>query len=186
MTIRNECTNCGYKTDSRESVCPICGGNMRISSSHKAHAEDGDNIPKSILSVFHDGCDEEKEKEWNNGYHDDYSEQHKTGDYCDRELEKNTNGGQHYHNENSAESTLSEEQTKKITTVILCLIQAIGIFSPFIGAFLFITIIFKIGKGTLSSCYKKPVIITFIIAETIGMIIFILQMRLSGISYLFR
>ncbi len=184
MTIRNECTNCGYKTDSSESVCPICGGSMRISSSHKAHADDEANNPKSFIPVFRNGCDEDKEKEWNNGYHDDYTEKRKTGDYCDRELEKNTNGGQHYHNKNGTDYPASEEQANKATVIILCIIQGIAIFSPFVGLFLFIMTMFNFKEGKISAEFKKPVIMTFIIAETIGMIIFIL--RLSGISYFFR
>ena len=73
------CSSCGYKTEEKDLKCPICGGALYRGGGAA------------------DPCDPAEEAEWNGGYHNDFEEGRKTGDYCDSELEKLANGGQHYH-----------------------------------------------------------------------------------------
>lgn len=91
MSIRT-CSKCGCKTE--DLKCPICGGftGYEASSLH----------------------DEKLEKMFNNGYHDDFREGRKTGEYCDRELEKNINGGDHYSSNNSQSWRTSPDGTIKV------------------------------------------------------------------------
>lgn len=85
-----KCNNCGYTiSDVKEDIkCPVCSGHMINSP----------DIDKTA-------CDAENEKEWNGGYHNDFAEGRKTGEYCDPMFEKYVNGGEHYHRKNNLKVT---------------------------------------------------------------------------------
>lgn len=80
MASQKRCVKCGYSSEAvNDAFCPVCGGRM--------------SYVKTRL------CDEDLERQWNGGHHDDFRERTKTGDYCDEDLEKNYNDGKHFHNE---------------------------------------------------------------------------------------
>lgn len=73
------CSQCGYFSDGfKGAICPLCGGLMV----RKANDDTA--------------CDPKTEKELNGGYHDDFREGRKTGDYCDANIENME--GAHFHN----------------------------------------------------------------------------------------
>lgn len=92
------CQNCGYVTEKKDSKCPVCGGPLGARY-------------ETDLSA----CDPREEAEWNGGYHNDFEEGRKTGEYCDPKFEKYANGGEHYHG--TEKETYNEEKTynKKVT-----------------------------------------------------------------------
>lgn len=131
------CNGCGYisKHGDPETKCPLCGQRLMIQS------ETG-------------SCDREFEQEWNEGYHDDFKEGRKTGEYCDRELEKNINGGEHYHG--SQKTTYTDgsflpftEDTPISRVIIISLV--ITVLFPFVGA----AIIFFFTKDNKDEPFAK-------------------------------
>ncbi|MBR6702202.1 MAG: hypothetical protein IKI78_03570 [Clostridia bacterium] len=126
--MRKVCGNCGYKTGGKDMKCPICGGIM---------LNDGG---------FDAACDPSEEREWNGGYHNDFEEGRKTGEYCDPELEKYANGGEHYHGTQKTSASrktevFGEGEMPVQTAVILTLV--ISLFIPVVSPL----IILKMIKG---------------------------------------
>lgn len=107
--MRKVCGNCGYKTGEKDTKCPICGGFMLNDAG------------------FNASCDPTEEREWNGGYHNDFEEGRKTGEYCDPALEKYANGGEHYHgtqrtSANQKTAVFGEGEMPVRTAVILTVI----------------------------------------------------------------
>lgn len=78
--MTKQCSNCGYSASDSEIKCPLCGKRLI-----------------TVYNSFDSTCDPVEEKEWNSGYHNDFEEGRKTGEYCDPRFEKYLNGGDHYH-----------------------------------------------------------------------------------------
>ena len=91
--MRKVCSACGYKSGDKDIKCPICGGMMLGGTGSE------------------DACDPAEEKEWNGGYHNDFEEGRKTGEYCDPKFEKYVNGAEHYH---GTEKTTANKNTSAL------------------------------------------------------------------------
>ena len=150
--MKKTCSGCGYKTDEKDRKCPICGGALYydggVFSPHNPRAE----------------------KEWNGGYHNDFEEGRKTGEYCDPEFEKYANGGEHYHGtpKTTAGGTAKLFDNPDMTPQAARIIAVIlSLFLPVAGPF----IVLGLAKGSdteASRAAKKTafavLIITFILA----------------------
>ncbi len=90
--MKKTCKSCGYRTEEKDLRCPICGGALYYDLGREK------------------ACDTVREKEWNSGFHNDFEEGRKTGEYCDPKLEKYANGGEHYHG--TVKTTFSDKSTE--------------------------------------------------------------------------
>ena len=124
--MKKYCPRCGYISGERdeESKCPLCGKRFLT----------GAAIPNP------ESCDRETEKEFNNGYHDDFQEGRKTGEYCDERLEKYVNAGEHYYgtvkesyNKKTVGSAADNPVTEKIGTHFVGFSALISLLFPVFG-----------------------------------------------------
>lgn len=133
--MKKICGSCGYKTEEKDLKCPICGGMLFPSGGEE------------------EVCDPRAEREWNGGYHNDFEEGRKTGEYCDPALEKYTNGGEHYHGTertSSAQQTVFSDDTEIPPQAAIIVSILISIFFPLVGPL----IILKLTKGKDSEAAK--------------------------------
>ena len=121
--MKKVCGGCGYKTGEKDMKCPICGGMLFTAG--------GDD----------DLCDPRAEAQWNGGYHNDFEEGRKTGEYCDPALEKYANGGAHYHGTertSANQKTIFSDDTGAPPQAAIIFSIIISIFMPVIGPLIII------------------------------------------------
>lgn len=145
--MRKYCAHCGYKTEEKDLKCPICGGPL-------------------FPGIGADrACDPREEAEWNSGYHNDFEEGRKTGEYCDPRFEKYANGGEHYHGTQKTTYTANGSgSTPELTmtpkgAVILALIVSLCI--PFVGPIIIIAM--TKGRVTEGAAAARRAAIAFLI-----------------------
>ncbi|MBO4342585.1 MAG: hypothetical protein J5870_05795 [Clostridia bacterium] len=142
--MRKICAGCGYKTEEKDLRCPICGGALYRSGGAA------------------DPCDTAEEAEWNGGFHNDFTEGRKTGEYCDPELEKLTNGGEHYHG--TAKTTYSQQANElpqlKLTPKAAMIITIIAAFIfPFVGPLIALGLTKEKSSEAASAARKAAVVL---------------------------
>lgn len=157
MAKRKVCSNCGYHSSENDLKCPVCGGHMGGEAYYTPH-------------------NSEVEHELNNGYHNDFEEGNKTGDYCDRDLELNTNGGQHYHNDQQAETAFEilnnakpvyEMEKKEVLKI-----QAILSIFPIIGLLYLIYSIKQFDEYGMDDYKRSSIAVFFTIKFIMFMFVF--------------
>ena len=154
--MKKTCRHCGYKTEEKDLKCPICGG------------------PLFFDTGAADSCDPAEEKEWNSGYHNDFEEGRKTGEYCDPRFEKYANGGEHYHGTqkttfNQKTYTSQEMNLTPKAAVIIALI--VSVFIPFVGP-LFIIGFTKAQDGEAARAARRAAIMFLILTVISGVLTF--------------
>ncbi len=139
-----QCPGCGYKSrEADEKRCPMCSALLIEAGASSA-------------------CDYKSEKEWNNGYHNDFLEGRKTGEYCDPKFEKAVNGGEHYHNKTDL-STLSDLIPEKYRNFIAVFISAIiSIGFPVLGTIISLSFFEKIFPGQKKIIFIGAILIPII------------------------
>ena len=150
------CSSCGYKTEEKDLKCPICGGALYRGGGAA------------------DPCDSAEEAQWNGGYHNDFEEGRKTGDYCDSELEKLANGGEHYHG--SVKTTYSQKtdsrQEEIFTPQMAIIITALAsLFFPLVGPIIAIGLTKSKQSEAAAAARKAAIallIVTIIVAAVFG------------------
>ena len=144
--MKKYCAHCGYKTEEKDLRCPICGGPLFLGSGSDR------------------ACDPREEAEWNSGYHNDFEEGRKTGEYCDPRFEKYTNGGEHYHGTQKTSYTAAGNNTQELNMTpkgALLMALIVSLFIPVVGPLIIIGI--TKGRDTEgAAAARKAAIVMFI------------------------
>ena len=143
--MKKTCKNCGYKTEEKDLRCPICGG------------------PLFFDTGAADACDPREERNWNSGYHNDFEEGRKTGEYCDPRFEKYANGGEHYHGTQKttySTKTVSGSDLTATPKAAVIITLFVSLFFPIIGPL--IVIGFTKSNDSESAAAAKKAAIVFL------------------------